>query len=51
MAITELKTFSISKPVIEKLDRYHKETMVPKSKLVSRLLDEFLEKYYKGEKK
>ena len=44
MKKTKNLTFCVSKETIEKLDKHYHETMIPKSKLVSRLLDEYFKK-------
>jgi hypothetical protein len=41
---TKNLTFCIPKEIIEKLETHYKETMIPKSKLVSRLLEEYFKK-------
>ena len=44
---TKNLTFCIPKETAEKLEKHYKETMVPKSRLVSRLLDEYFKKQEK----
>jgi len=51
---TKNLTFCIDKNLVGKLDSYSKETMIPKSKLISKLLEEYfikLEKNGKGNNK
>lgn len=41
------ENFTIPEEILEKLNSYSKETMVPKSRLISKLLTEFFIKYDK----
>lgn len=47
---TKNLTFCINKELIDKLDDYSKKTMIPKSKLVSKLLEEYFLKLEKDGK-
>lgn len=37
-------TFTIEEEVLKKLKSYSKKTMIPKSRIISKLLEEFFEK-------
>lgn len=47
----QVSTFNLDKDVIESLSKYHQEGIVNKSKLVNKLIKDFLikEGYYKEE--
>lgn len=47
---TKNLTFCISKELVEELDSYSKKSMIPKSKLVSKLLKEYFLKLKKNGK-
>jgi len=44
---TKNLTFCIPKELVDKLEKHYKETMIPKSRLVSKLLDEYFNKQVK----
>lgn len=44
MKKTENTIFCLPKEIFKQLNEYHERTMVPKSKLVAKLLKEFFEK-------
>lgn len=41
---TKNLTFCIPKELTEKLEKHYQETMIPKSRLVSKLLEEYFKK-------
>lgn len=47
---TKNLTFCIAKELVSKLEEYSNKTMIPKSRLVSRLLEEHFLKLEKDEK-
>lgn len=44
-------TYSIPEKTLLKLDEYQKKTMVPKSPLITKLINDFLLKWEENEKK
>lgn len=44
---TKNSTFCIPKELTEKLEKHYNETMIPKSKLISKLLEEYFKKLEK----
>ena len=42
---TKNLTFWIPKEIVQEFDIISKKTMIPKSKIVSKLLEEYIEKY------
>jgi metal-responsive CopG/Arc/MetJ family transcriptional regulator len=42
---TKNLTFCIPKEIVQEFDIISKKTMIPKSKIVSKLLEEYIEKY------
>lgn len=44
MMTTKNITICVPKDILKLLDEYHQKAMVPKSKLISKLLEEFFEK-------
>lgn len=47
---TKNLTFCIPKEIIKDFENISKKTMIPKSKIVSKLLEEYIEKYKTNEK-
>jgi len=47
---TKNLTFCISKEIIKDFEDISKKTMIPKSKIVSKLLEEYIENYKANEK-
>lgn len=47
---TKNLTFCIPKEIIQEFDIISKETMIPKSKIISKLLEEYIENFKKNEK-
>ena len=41
----ESRTFKLRQEILDKLDRYSEETMIPKTAVVERALEEYLDKY------